>query len=107
MTTPTQDDLHAALEAAGFTHNDAAVGTKQSEADAAGMSDNGPYRVFHVWERGTTTIHVESTNAPLDMGGLEAQVQYPTVCIIDSVKGRIACSPNDVELVLQLAEELN
>lgn len=105
MTTATPD-LAGALTDAGFDQRDDLVGEMQQWGDALKMSDNGPYKVLHVFTKGDVFVQVETTNAPLDLGGMDAQVQYPPVCIVEGPKGRVACRPEDTELVVQLAGDM-
>lgn len=99
-------ELEKALTAAGFTHDDELKDAHVTRADENGMHDSGPYVVHGVWKRGEVTVLVEQNTAKEDIGGMRAAVDHPAVCLITGPKGRIAANPEDVELVLAVAEDL-
>lgn len=94
------------LAKAGFTRDEEERDAHQSVADASGMDDGGPYFVRGKYKKGDVTITFEVNVSTLEQGGMKSQITHPQVCVIESPKGRVACSAQDTALQLQLAEEL-
>jgi hypothetical protein len=95
------------LDALGFTEDAAGKGYFEGLAADAGMHDNGPYVVHHVFTKGDVVVVIEQNTAPEDMGGMSAIVSHPACAIIESPKGRVAFNPDDVELAGNLVDELS
>lgn len=98
--------LDQALRQAGFEGSADLHGQMQQLADAFGMSQNGAYTVLAVYSDGVVHVQVEQTNAPLQVGTLLAQVQYPEVCVVEGPSGRVCADPSDVPQVLSLIEDV-
>lgn len=96
-----------ALLSQGFTLDEASRSAAQQNADAQGMSVNGPYVVESVHVKGDVLVSVERNQSPEDLGGYTALVTHPALAVVTSPKGRIACNPNDVELVLSVVGDLS
>lgn len=101
-------ELHEALEQAGFTHADDLKAAHEERATKNGMHNSGPYVVHHVWTKGLLSIVLEQNTCPDgdETSGLSALVTHPPVCVVTGPGGRCAVSPNYIEGVLTLAEDL-
>lgn len=87
----------------GFSEDTSAQEYFASLAAESGMDKGGPYVQHHVYTDGETFVVIEQNVGDENLGGLEATVKYPPVVIIDGpTVGRVACSPDDVELMERL-----
>ena len=82
----------AIFEAQGFA--DDAEGKALIEA---GRTSVHPYSV-QVLRKGLVSLAFEQNS--------DEQTTFPMVCIVSGPKGSVACNPDDSDLVLQLAQEL-
>lgn len=94
------------IEAAGFAAAEDLQAAHEQTATDLGMHTGGQYVVQGVWRKGAVTILVEQNTGQESMGGLAATVTYPPVCVITGPTGRVACNPDNTDLILQLASEL-
>jgi len=100
------EELGEALTAQGFIDDAQAKQVAVDNAAAQGLSDNGEYTTHVVYTKGDVVVVVEQNEAP-DEAGSEVIIRHPAVAIITSPKGRVACNPKDVELVLAEVESLS
>lgn len=100
------ETLIAALEKAGFEHDDDSKAAAESHADSADMHRGGPYVIHGIWLRGTTSVKIEQNTAMEDVGGLKAAIEHPSVAVVSGPKGTTACQVADVDLVMRMVQEL-
>ena len=81
--------------------------TKMSQLQQSEISRTGPYRLEYILQRGEVTVTIEQNTSKQLHGGLEATVTYPSVAVVEGPKGRVACDPENTELILQMADELS
>lgn len=91
---------------AGFKRDDKEREAHQSVADASDLDKGGPYFVQGVYKKGSVTIHFERNVSTLEQQGMETTTSHPQVCVISGPGGRVACSADDAELQLRVAEEV-
>lgn len=94
------------LTDAGFERIENEREAHQSVADASNMDEGGPYFVRGVYKKDRVTLTFEVNVSTIEQGGMTSQINHPQVCIIEGPGGRVACSANDTELQLRLAEEM-
>ena len=99
-------DLNA-LSEAGFEPLGAKRVKERNLALAdSGLAAGGEYRIDHVLKREDVTITVEQNIGSHVQGDVEMTIKYPPVAVVESPRGRVACSPGDTELLLALANDL-
>lgn len=92
----------------GFSRDADSKRAAESNAEANGMSRNGPYTVQDVFVRGDVVITVEQNQSPEDFGGgMTAVITHPPLAIIASPKGRVAFNPQDVPLAQSLVDQFS
>jgi hypothetical protein len=98
----------AALESAGFVHDDELKAAHEEHAERYEMHATGPYVIHGMWKKGLVTLLFEQNTASEPMGGgMSAVIQHPPVCIVSGPRGRLACTADDVELILSLVDEVS
>lgn len=94
------------IEADGFKHDDEMKSAHVANAEKNKMSDSGPYVVDGVWRKGIVTLLFEQNTCPEHMGGgMSAIISHPAVCVVSGPNGKAACSADDTDLILSLANE--
>lgn len=76
-------------------------------AVALDLSANGTYVVHNCYVKGDVSVAVEQNQCPEDLGGLSALVTHPPLAIAVGPKGRVAFSPDDVELAVAVVNDLS
>jgi hypothetical protein len=94
------------LEAAGFEKQltEQEWQDKQQQLAGSEMAHGGEYRLDYVLARDRVTVTVEQNTSTQEYGGMQMQVRHPPVAIIDGPNGRVSCSAENAQLILQLAE---
>lgn len=95
-------ELDARLGSLGFAQDGEAANVARQNAEAQGLSHNGPYEVLGVWRRGEVMVLLEHNTAPDVFNGLNALISHPPVAVLSGPKGRVAVNPDDLELVSTL-----
>lgn len=101
------DEFKVHLESLGFTEDQVSLDAAKANAEAQGMSHNGPYAPLLAMVNGDVLVVVEQNTAREDMNGMTALVEHPPVVVINGPKGRVAANPADLELVSALIAELS
>lgn len=100
------DDTVAALEAAGFTHDDDGKGYLEEFANKAEMHQGGEYVVHGFWKKGMVAVHIEQNTTTEVQDGISSVVTHPTVAVVSGPNGKIAVNATDVEGILSAADQL-
>lgn len=101
------DELVNALEKAGF--KDGPTDTAQEQADQAGMSDNGEYKVLAVLTNTKTgvSVKVEQNTSPELGGDDEVVITHPAVAVVTSEKGGATARVSQPVAVLEIVKALS
>lgn len=95
------------LKRLGFIEDERGRAAAETNAETAGVNDNGTYTVQAVYVRDNIVVTVEQNQAPEQLGdGMTAVVTHPPLAVIASPKGRVAFNPADTELAGSLVEQL-
>ena len=100
------DDTAAALEAAGFKHDDDGKGYLEEFAIKANMHQGGDYVVHGFWKRGMVSVHIEQNTTTEVQDGIQSVVTHPTVAVVSGPNGKVAVNATDVEGILYAADQL-
>lgn len=99
-------DTVAALEAAGFKHDDEGKTYLEEFANKAEMHNGGEYVVHGFWKRGMVTVHIEQNTTTEVQDGISSVVTHPTVAAVSGPNGRVAVNASDIEGILYAADQL-
>lgn len=90
------------LQDAGFVSDEELRAALEARA---GLSDNGPHVVLHALKRGNVSAWIEQ-NSVREGGAFGPMITHPAVLVLDGPNGRVACSPEDLDLALRVADQL-
>lgn len=100
-------DLASKLLELGFTRDPSSKAVAEANAEAMGMSANGPYLVQDVFVRNDLVVTVEQNQAPETLRGIHAVITHPATAVLAGPKGRVAFNPTDLALAESLVASLS